>query len=508
MHLRQVTKNCMQRLSGMMNRKTFLQKIITGVLLPVIFPEMIPAQCPVSPNLQVVSEIASIPTQNMLTARKDAHGRPFVYAASKEGGLKVYSVANPAQPVPVAQVAVSNWGGMHLMSLEQKGDLLYLAVGNHFNQPLQAPGLAIVSVANPASPQVLDWWAGNFSEGGAGALEVSNGVVYLGAMFNGLITLDVSNPQQIEEIGHYLPDPDFPHGVPPTHADSVKYNVRAFALRDSLLYTCFDRGGLRVLNVHNPANPVEVGRYCNENMTGFATAYNDVVLDGDYAYVSVDYLGLEVLDISDPAHIARLGWWNHWNGTPTNNPFVWAANDGHANELFLNKTCRMLFVATGKSDLFAVSVATPAQPTTCENFGGTTNGIGTYGLGADDGYIYLAYIYTVIPFASNWTGLKILSYDGCPALSQEPTFLPRGFVHLAPNPSPGSILSLLFEKPVSGEVSLFVFDLTGRQVFAQNIGKIQAGQRIETATNLPAGHYTVVVRIQGKLPEVLRWIVL
>ena len=123
-------------------------------------------------------------------------------------------------------------------------------------------------------------------------------------------------------------------------------------------------------------------------------------------------------------------------------------------------------------------------------------------------------VLAILIFASSFAGAQIVTercwhLDKVQFLEHRQDFWrSHKLFTTAPNPSPGSILSLLFEKPVSGEVSLFVFDLTGRQVFAQNIGKIQAGHRIETATNLPEGHYTVVVRIQGKLPEVLRWIVL
>lgn len=489
-----------------MNKKTTnIHRVAVGLVFFALFGQKAGSQCPSAPNLQFVSEKASVPAENMLTIRKDALNRPFLYAASKEGGLKVYSIVNPAAPVQIAQLPISSWDNLHLMSLEQKGDLLYLALGNHFNQPQQPPGLAVVSVSDPAMPQVLDTWKGNFPEGGGGALAVGSGLVFLGAMFNGLLTLDVSDPLQIKAVGSYLPDMSFPHGVPPFHADTVKYNVRAFALRDSLLFTCYDRGGLRVLDVRDPVAPKEVGRYCNEHMVGFATAYNDVLLDGNFAYVSVDYLGVEILDISDLKNIVRVGWWNPWNGVPTNNPFVWAANDGHANELFFDTTCKMLFVATGKSDLYALSVANPALPQTCENYGGTGNGIGTYGLGGDDGYLYLAYIFTVVPFVSNWTGLKILSYASC-SVPVETLPLSPGNVTIYPNPS-GNVLHLAFENPPANPFSLRLFDPAGREVFFKVVEPWRAGIGYQEATNLPAGPYWVVVQEKGRKPKVLRWAV-
>ncbi len=480
------------------------RKFLAAPILLLLFSEKPAAQCWPGDTVTTISQTASVPSENVLTARPDRLGRPFVYLASKEGGLKVLSTSQ-VDPVQVAQMATSNWGGLHLMSLEQSGDTLFLALGNHFNLPKQPPGLAIVSVKNPAAPILLGTWTGSFAEGGAGAVEIGKGRVYLAAMFNGLILLDVKNPAQISQIGQFLPDLSWPHGVPPTKADSVKFNVRALGLRGDLLFTCFDRGGLRVLDVSDPAAPFEVGRYCNENMVGFATAYNDIVFDdNNVAYASVDYLGVESLDISDPAVIKRIGWWNAWGGKPTNNFFTWAGSDGHANELVLQKGCRLLHVATGKSDLFTINVADPADPQTCSNYGGTANGIGTYGLGGYDGDIlYLTYIFTVLPFQSNWTGVKILFTTEC-VVGSEPEALPSEKVEIAPNPSDGR-LGLAFGGLLDGPVEVEVFCTAGWLVFSKRIPAAEAGLAVETG--LGPGIYFVRVQQKGRAAQVVKWAV-
>ena len=89
----------------------------------------------------------------------------------------------------------------------------------------------------------------------------------------------------------------------------------------------------------------------------------------------------------------------------------WFSSDGHANEIAYDKERKLLFVATGKSDLHVLSVADPRKPALCQVFGGTENRIGTWGVSIHKGRIYLAYICTLgIPFTSRWAGVKILTY--------------------------------------------------------------------------------------------------
>jgi hypothetical protein len=139
-------------------------------------------------------------------------------------------------------------------------------------------------------------------------------------------------------------------------------------------------------------------------------AYNNIVLDDTLLYAAVDYAGMEVLNVKDTDNIKLTGWWNPLNAPNAN----WFGANVHANEIRYEKNCKRVFVSDGKSDMHVIDVSNPAQPDSCNYYGGTGNGIGTWGINVWQDQIYLSYICTLgVPFASNWTGVKLLTFSSC-----------------------------------------------------------------------------------------------
>jgi hypothetical protein len=353
-------------------------------------------------TIALEQELPSTCAELTLSARADAAGRAFVYVAAKEGGLKVFDRANPAvlrKTIPIAQL-----GGLHVMALSQTGNLLVLALGNHFGLNPQAAGVGLVDVADPANPVVRSVWSDGALPGGCG-IAVSDGrYVYAGAMRNGVVVLDALNPAQPAFVSRFVPDLNYPDANP----DPAKINARGMALQGTTLYLGYDAGGLRVLDVSDRAHLRETGRFANPVMNGKPRAYNNVVVDGGIAYVAVDYCGLETLNVANPASIQLLAWWNPW--TCQTSAQNWFTSDGHANELALDSGKKLLFVSTGKSDLQILDVSNPSAPAWLQEYGGTANGMGTWGVSLQGGKAYLTYVCALIPFASNWTGVRVLTY--------------------------------------------------------------------------------------------------
>ena len=339
-----------------------------------------------------------------MTMIHDQEDRPYLYVANKEAGLKIYEISDAGNPQLAAIVPVKLYGSLHVMNLTQSGNFVYLAIGNHFNNK-QAAGLAIVDVADPGKPVFKSYWTLPGSKGGSGIVKVLDNFAYLGAMNNGLVLLDISDRMNIKFISQFIPDIWYPD----PKAKKSLFNARGMQVNGDLVYLCYDAGGLRIINMKDKSNPVEAGRYSNPVMNGKPRAYNNIVVDGDLAYIAVDYCGLEVLNIKDPSDIKLVGWWNPY-GCPKNN---WFSSPVHANEIAYDSNCRLLFLSTGKSDLDVVSVADPANPVLCSEYGGTGNKKGTWGVSLSKNNIYLSYICAVIPFASNRTGIQLLSYAGC-----------------------------------------------------------------------------------------------
>ncbi len=357
-------------------------------------------------GIQLKADIPSSCTTMVMTMIHDAKDRPYLYVANKEAGLVIYNITNLSGPVQVASVPVSSLSGLQVMNLSQDGDYLYLAIGNSFTNPQQG-GMAIVDVSNPASPSVTDTYLVPSSTSGAGIVKVEGNYAYLGAMGSGLVLLDITDKNDITFVSQFKPDINYPVKNP----NPDLYNARGLEVRNSIVYLCFDAGGFRIINCSNKSQPIETGRYANPALyktINLPRAYNNIVLDDTLVYIAVDYCGMEVLNIRDTSAIKLHGWWNPDN-CPGNN---WFTSPVHANEIHFDKQSSILFISTGKSDMMAVDVSDPSDPDSCTMYGGNGNNIGTWGAGLYKDQIYLSYICTLgIPFSSNWTGVKILTYN-------------------------------------------------------------------------------------------------
>jgi hypothetical protein len=433
-------------------------------------------------DIQLEREIPSVCAEIAMTMIHDNLGRPYLYVANKEGGLKIYDLSDPTAPSWAATVPTSAFEGLNVMNLTQEGNYVYLAIGNHFTNP-QSGGIAVIDVTDPTAPLLADYYVVPSSASGAGIVKVEGNHAYLGAMRSGLVVLDVTDKSNIAFVSQFVPDINFP--VPNPNPNF--YNARGMEVRNSIVYLCYDAGGLRIIDCTDKSAPVETGRFSNPALHipfNLPRAYNNIVLDGSLAYVAVDYCGVEALDVSDPADITLAGWWNPYD-CPGNN---WFSSPVHANEIAFDENCRLLFVSTGKSDLHVLDVSDPAQPDSCGFYGGASNGVGTWGVGLHQGQIYLSYICTFgIPFFSDWTGVRILSYDApCTSRSEEPAASGRIFVY--PNPASDN----LFIRSDAPQLAVQLFYVNGAEVFSGILQNPEVNP-IDISF-LPTGFYTGLAR--------------
>ena len=374
-------------------------------------------------NIKKESEIVSTCSGIAMTMIHDVTGKAYLYVANKESGLKIYDISTITSPNLVKSIPISLLGNMDVMNLTQSGNYLYLALGNHFNTNQNA-GMAIIDVLVPFDATVMDFWELPSSGGGAGVIKVEGNYAYLGAMKFGLMILNVSNKGDIQLVSKFVPDINYPTKNP----NPDLYNARGMEIKNDIIYLCYDAGGIRIINVSDKAKPKETGHYSNPALNGKARAYNNLVLDDSLLYIAVDYCGLEILNVKDTSNIKLRGKWNPYN-CPTNN---WFTSPVHANEIQYNKACKTAFVSTGKSDMMVLDVSNPTQPDSCNFYGGISNDIGTWGVGLYQNQIYLSYICSIIPFSSNWTGVKILTYTSCTNSIKNEDLIG---ISLYPNPS-------------------------------------------------------------------------
>lgn len=438
-------------------------------------------------NIQFQSDIPALCTELTMTMMHDTEDRPYLYIANKEAGLTIYDVTDVTAPVYVAAIPVSQFLDMHVMSLTQSGNYVYLAVGNTWST--DSSGVVIVDVQDPVSPVVTDFYFLPNSTHGAGIVKVNGNYAYLGAMQDGLITLDITDKNDIQFVSQFIPDINYPVNNP-SNVDI--YNLRGMEVRNDTIYACYDGGGVRIIDVTNKALPVQIGQYCNPIMytpMDHPKAYNNIVLRDTLAYLAVDYCGLEVLNISDPANIELIGWWNPY-GCPDNN---WFTSPVHANEIVLDQNCDVVFLSTGKSDMMAIDVSNPALPDSIDSYGTVDNNMGTWGINRYENQLYLSYICVPfgIPFYSNWTGVKILSYDFC--LNDLNEIGEEEFT-VFPNPA-ADFITISFTSQESNDVDLELKNLTGQVIRKLN------HQSSESCTvsvqDFPEGIYFLSIELEG-----------
>lgn len=334
--------------------------------------------------------------QGLVASEKGSH----LFVAMKNGGVAVLDTNPSARQRQVAIVPRAKLGQLDAMNLERHGRLLYVALGGFFGRNSKA-GIAIIDVKNPREPQVLSVWQSEQVIEGAAIVTVSGKYAYLGAMTRGVMTFDVSNPRAIKHLATMKPDIHFPKENP---GRIGKPNARGMAVAGKLLFLTYDAGGLRVLDISNPAKPREVSQYINQTMLTKQQAYNNIVINGKHAYIAVDYAGMEIVDISNPRRVHHVGWWNPWKADTNQN--MWLNSPGHTNQLHFDRKRKVVYLSAGDSELQMVNVSNPARPKKVLAYGEPGNGLGVWGLAISDGTVYLGYIKTFVPFRGKWSGVK------------------------------------------------------------------------------------------------------
>jgi len=268
-------------------------------------------------------------------------------ATSGTAGLALWDVGDPTAPRELGFFDTGRGArGVHELAVGKQGDhwYAYLAVPN--SEVVGGPGdLRIVDVTDPANPTaVADWGARRDADlpvgNGRACAPVCRGAIpgsflhsvslaadartaYLSYWDLGMIVLDVSEPRAPRLVGHYS-EPEAAEGD--THSAAVTNGGTLALVTDETVGPPW--GNLRLVDLHDPANPVQVGTYDTPDSAagtpGGAYAYSahNALVDARYpnqvllAWYSD---GVRLLDIADPsAPVERATW------VPPRNPYVWS----------------------------------------------------------------------------------------------------------------------------------------------------------------------------------------
>jgi hypothetical protein len=155
------------------------------------------------------------------------------------------------------------------------------------------------------------------------AVAVQGSYAYVGDI-NGLMVMDISNPASPTPVSRTL--------------SSIHY-VPDVTVAGNLAYVTAGTDGLRVVEISDPANPLEIGFH---DTLGQA---EDTVISGNYAYVADLGSGLRVVDVSNPSSPVEVGAFSGWTNT-----YGVAVSGNYA------------FLADAAFGLIAVDVSNPVDP--------------------------------------------------------------------------------------------------------------------------------------------------
>ena len=226
------------------------------------------------------------------------------------GGVFILDATDPSNPQIISD-RVRTMGIVNGMFYDASLERLYIACG--------VAGLEIWDIQNTYDPFKL----GDCPTLNAGNVFVADSLALIADDSWGLRIIDVSDPTDPQEIGHY-------------NTPGRAFGVCA---EDSFAYVADWIYDLRVIDISDPSNPQEIS-YCP--LPGMCQS---VLVSNSYAYVTCGSAGLRIVDISDP----YAPWVTGYYDTP-----------GLASELYLSDT--IAYLADGEADLRIINVSDPSSP--------------------------------------------------------------------------------------------------------------------------------------------------
>lgn len=276
----------------------------------------------------------------------------YVYVITVANGVQVFDVSDPSSPVNTGNCPLSATN--FAWNSAKSGDYIFVAIGNG--------GMKVVDVSDPANPHV----AGN-SYYLATGVWVANGYAYIVAYNFGLRILNISNLNNITQVG-YKSLTGYPYRIKVTGNYAYVANS-----------TSNPGGGINVVDISVPASPQLVSTYAGyaDYVTGNAQvvaftgsslpctildisdpvnpvlAYTyplpistlDVAVAGNYAYTGNN--GFRVFDITDKTHPVQVGY---------------DSNDGALVELVDDKAVFIRESMTANNPVMIMDISNPAAP--------------------------------------------------------------------------------------------------------------------------------------------------
>jgi hypothetical protein len=260
----------------------------------------------------------------------------YAYAATGEWGFRIIDISNPtilrevgsySTSVPIQEIVVSkgyaylplseckSYGsflptrcsgalqiidvsdpshpfrvGCHKMSgvpasIVIDGDLAYIS--EFVSSGVAEARLLTMDISQPKFARVIKIHHFDFG----GNLIMNDGYLYISARYDKFRIVDISNPIIYFKTGIY--DSRNPSGTRNAIFDAVVFEEHAFLVVEDV--------GIQVVDISNPAQPALVSTYTVEG------EIKDISLIGNHLYIATDINGLQIVNIENPGVLMKTG---------------------------------------------------------------------------------------------------------------------------------------------------------------------------------------------------------
>lgn|GEM_PF-2216392 len=332
----------------------------------------------------------------------------MAYIITYSSGFQFIAVGDPENPYEVGRYSPT-YGYPRIGRLDLSNNNIY-AVN-------LIQGLQIVDINNPEDPVEMgvyiapDYTAFDVASIGSHA--------YLAADYFGLRTVNISDPDTLEEVG-------FIDDLEP---------CRTIAISGDYAYLP-SSAGLKIVIISDPNNPIEAGQPFE-----LGVWVEGITISDEYAYVARNLYGILVISISDPENIEEVGFF----AMPSDR-----SNDGPRSVIVSGE---FAYVASGWNGLRVISILDPTQPHEVGYF--DTPGLATDVLISEDGSIIVA----------DEINIGIYRFTDPNSVNEYGVMTPLKYkIHAAyPNPF-NAQTRITYDLPASADVRLSIIDLNGRMV--------------------------------------------
>ncbi len=225
-----------------------------------------------------------IPGPNSSWREMKTFGNYCYVGNETSGGLQIINLSNPEAPVLAATYTGNGLNTIHSVTIDSTKARLYTNGSNG--------GMRILSLANPVAPVQLGSYTATYVHDSY----ATNDTVYAACIGVGQVRiLKTTNPASIQQIVAFSTEKTATHNAWPTED-------RQYVLATD------ETGGGRVTSwdISDITSPIQVAGFIADPC---ADAHN-VHVRGDLAYVAHYTSGLQILDISDPTNLVRVGYYD------------------------------------------------------------------------------------------------------------------------------------------------------------------------------------------------------